>query len=305
MNDNISKLTNGVICLVVVVLLIAVTIIPVIEDAQKDQYSTDNNTNEKFVISNDSVTASNPLTLAMDGEYISINGVTDTQAYVSNEEKIWALNTGIRVMKNGTEPDIYYNFQTTVWSDQTTSNTYSAYKLVYDGSTLTGYSNVDAVLFTVDSDFLIYPYSKGTYGEFDMRTATVRNGTHINKDATVYVGSAGNNYGFMKGNYTDGFTTVGYSGSSTLDTRTLSYSPVLSDDGLTWRFSNTPSMTLSDSAGVLDPSSTNWILIYAPIEYSYISGNDSMIISLLGVIPLVMFIIPVMLAVNMITPRRD
>ena len=298
---------NGILTLVVtvlaVVLISSACIIPVVQSTQSAQYSPDNNSNELFVIADGAEsTPTNPtvLELTEDG-YLVINGVTDTQAYASNIEKIWANNVGIRVnlMSSG------YAFQSTLWTDATTSSAISPVKLFYDGSTLTGYDATDTVVMSVDSDFFIYPSSKGTYGQFDLRSADVRSSLHINKDATVFAGSNGNNYGFMKGTYADGFQMVGYSGNSTLDTRTLTYTSVLSDDGLTWQFVSKPAMVLSDSAGVAESSTSDWINIYAPIEYKYLSDNDSVIIAMLGIIPVLILLVPIMLVVRSFGVGRD
>ena len=47
-----------------------------------------------------------------------------------------------------------------------------------------------------------------------------------------------------------------------------------------------------------------WNCVVAPLEYKYISESDNMVIQLLGVIPLMLLIIPVMAAVSLFS-RRD
>ena len=298
----IKKVIDVALTSIICVMVVITIAVPILSDVTTNVYSTDNNSNELYVIAESTkATPTNPieLELTQDG-FIIINGVTDTQAFTNYSDKIWAKNVGIQVGVNSGA----YKFLYAYWTNATTVSTNLATKLVYNGSSLAVYDGT-TLKFETDSDYFIYPYSKGTYGQFDQRTASLRADLHINKEAVVYVGTNGNGYGFMKGTYADGFQQIGYSGSATLDTRTLTYTSKLSEDGLTWQFDSKPIMVLSDSAEVEESTTSDWINIYAPIEYSYISNNDSMIISLLGVIPLVMFVIPVMLAVNMITTRRD
>ena len=80
---------------------------------------------------------------------------------------------------------------------------------------------------------------------------------------------------------------------------------MLSDDGLTWQFVSKPAMVLSDSAGVAESSTSDWINIYAPIEYKYLSDNDSVIIAMLGIIPVLILLVPIMLVVRSFGVGRD
>ena len=297
-----TKFTMGIVGLVVIILMVTGAVIPAVENAQKDQYSTDNNSNELYVIAESTeATPTNPieLELTVDG-FIIINGVTDTQAFTNYSDKIWAENVGIQVGLNSGA----YKFLYAYWTDATTVSTNLATKLVYNGSSLAVYDGT-TLKFEVDSDYFIYPYSKGTYGQFDQRTASLRADLHINKESVVYVGTNGNGYGFMKGTYADGFQQVGYSGSATLDTRTLTYTSKLSEDGLTWQFDSKPIMVLSDSAEVEESTTSDWINIYAPIEYKYISDNDASIISLVGIIPLMLIIVAVLYAVRLMGASRN
>lgn len=297
-----TKFTMGIVGLVVIILMVTGAVIPAVEDAQKDQYSTDNNTNERYLIVTDTVaTETNPLILELSADnHFIINGVEDTQAYQANYDKMWGLNISIRVH------DSNY-FQAYVWTDATTGGTKSCHKLVYDGSVLTGYDTVDSVdteKFTVNTDFFIYPYSKGTYGQFSITNSTASN-LHINKDANVFVGAVGNTYEFLKGTYADGFETVGYVGNASYDASTLSYTAVLSEDSLTWSFGGAPSIVLTDSTEVSEPLSNAWVSVYAPIEYKYISDSDSSIITLVGIIPLLLIIVAVLYAVRLMGASRN
>lgn len=297
-----QKLVMGIVGLAVIIMVTVAVVFPAVENAQKDQYSTENNPEGIYsmALSSGTVTVSVNTT----NGHMIINGVEDTQEVSvsgSTPEKLWLKNVGIN-LKLSTDT---YLFAIRYWSDATTTSTYDADTIVYSNGSATLLRN-DAEVLTVESDFFMYPDSKGTYGMYDLRTDPPRSDVYINMDSTVYVGaSAGLQYGLMKGNYDDGFSVVGYSGDASRDTVSLTYTTTESDDGLTWQFASAPTLVRSDSGGVESDTTSGWVYAYVPLEYKYISDSDASILSLLGIIPLLLIIVAVLYAVRLMGTSRN
>lgn len=67
----------------------------------------------------------------------------------------------------------------------------------------------------------------------------------------------------------------------------------------TWKLSKTAVVATPESGSALD------LFFIAPITYHVISENDSMMISLLQIVPLLLLIVPVMMAVRMYSSRGE
>lgn len=296
--NKLSTVAYGVITLVVIVILIFTIAIPVIEDAQKEQTSVANNTNAIYAaaIDNENVT----LYINNQTGHWVINGVEDTQDFLANADKAWGENICIFIQPSSD----YYVLRATYYDTQW-HVTAGMKQLTFDGEKITITLSNDSTV-DIPSNFLLYPDSKGTYAVYKGSTSIL--GAHINNDATAYIGMTGTSYAFLSGDKTNGYTQIGGVRTTTDGYDTVSSTPtyVESDDGLSYKYEVAPTIVLSDSTETLDDVTSDSVEYYVPLKYTYISSSDSMIIALLGVIPLILAIVPVMLAVQLMTGgRRD
>lgn len=309
--ENISKVTYGVVSLVVIVLLIATIAIPVIENSQSMIRTSDNNTTMRFsaVDTADNVN----LEIVYDSD-------EDNPVFVG-DYNIPLASSGVTYLVALSESFVIYKF-----------TTHSNLVVIHDGiqNPIVSASISDGILsfadkntsteYTVEvSGNLLYAAEKGSYGEF------FGSSINLNKGDVVYAvhnsSSALNKVG-GEGTLTIGSllkTTVG-------DSTTLAYTPLVYNYGtldstkLT-SYGGTQTLTYDSDKDLYNLSNTTISLsatydsenyarnistsIFAPIEYTYVSVNDSAIVQLLSIIPLIMCIVPIMVVVGFISSRRD
>lgn len=302
--EKISNAVYGVVCLVVIVILIATVGIPVIEDAQKEQISVEQNTTEKFAVSSGEISE---VTISITEGSLTVNDYVIT-------------TTGSRMVAFADDFFIYSNSATSSLGlaiDGTSTIVSGLTEIVINDANKTiSYSSSTANY----TGTLYYASEKGDYGSF-----AYSNPVYFNDDSilffSVFDGPFVNNElspntirgsVFFKGTYDDLQKMVAIKTLNNVSTAPNAAAVTLSDitevDSIC-KSTNAQTlfdMTITDDTGTYSYSrpSGNWYQMIAPIEYQYISDNDSMIVSLLSVIPLVLLIIPVMIAVNMMI-RRD
>ena len=294
----LTKIVYGLVSLVVAVLIIATVAIPVVNDAQNSQVTEYNNSVSKFVVTE----SSDDVTLELDDTtgLISIDGVVDNQAPINTGiEKIWFMNGAFRLLYY----DEGYHWVAVEASENGLVDHSSLMnKIVYEDGVISAYKFTDDTLsFSAESDFLLYPCSTGTYGLYVTNEST---NYLINNSSEIWIGSQATNYALFHGTK-DNISQVGLVARSTYDSVTLDLIVEESDNGLTWKPSVNSSMTFSDSTNTNSDLTDKWLQIIVPISYLGISEDNSIARTLLGIIPLILILIPVLCAARMVTGGRD
>lgn len=284
-------MTQKIIAIAVTIIIISTVAIPVIDDLQESQKSAANNTSELF---NAVIGSGEDITITTSDGAASINGYaapSGVDVFVSASLVVF-YNNGLKVV------DMVNNFVgavsgSIVISDRTFN--YTTAGSVEKSGTITG--------------TYLYLAENGTYGQFKPQ-----DGARFNNNSQMYgvvltAPIAAVNYtavtAFVSGSVRGGFVVnEGYdlvNGSLVDVTSTLTPKLTYTEtDGYN---------VLSAASVVADVSGSSGyagiLHIYAPIQYHYISDEDSSLFNLIGVIPIILILVPLMLAVRMIALKRN
>lgn len=305
MEDKISNLTYGVICILVMVVLVATVAIPVIEDAKEAQITVAQNSTEHFSLASTDVET---ITISFTSSSISVNDYI-IDATTVNGARMIAFSDDVVIFNNSSSPtngvlingsisSAATNLTEIVIDTTTNSITYSDTTINYTGELYYASESGDYGAFKYNSD--IFRFNKDTV-MFACSYQTGLNNAELSPSTVLLTG-------LFKGTY-DNFEPV-FSYSTTADTVYTSLSAILEnvekvdDICLTSKTNTDIKITGVTSVGEYTRSIGGNSYIVVPLEYTYYSDNNSMIIALLSVLPLILLIVPVMCAVGLIT-RRD
>ena len=306
--ESISKITYSVVALVVIVLIVATTVIPVIADVQEQQYTGKNNTAISYSILDANDTGSyvyevkngklflngeelKDVALPATGRLFGIFVTDSSQGQLMNTGQINVTVIDATKTAGSTElPPIIPDEDKLIFNNGTIS--------VYDGSagTTANYGTYTKAMI---------PNGKGPYA-----LASTSNVKYISNESEYFIritaATINADYtfatGFVKATPKDGITgsIINYVADGeqhSLTNLTGTVSGLSVNDAVSYSYT-TLTTTINEITATQD-------YVFIPIKYNYISDDDSMIRALLGVIPLMLLVVPVMLAANMITTRRD
>lgn len=284
-----------IITATVAVILICLVAIPLIQTSSEGIYSTENNTTERFMMASDS---SEVVTLGFStSNGYSVNGVTVPQPSVStwNVKAFWP---GGFAKYNGT------GFMEINGNGETTR--FNITKIVYDpaASTLTYTTSTEDVVVN-DVPYMYYMADNGDYGLF-----VSNNPVSINKDTDYFIFVENTNLNGV-GGFRSGYV---YNNDSLVETiidpklavtdrnfqdTTITFNLNIEDvDRYHFTINGVTDLTVGSSV-ISTP-----ITIVAPIEYKYTTDNESIIISLLDLIP-ILLIAAVLIGIGYSLMRRD
>lgn len=286
-------LVYSVVAIAIIVLIVSTVAVPVIEDSTSEYRTTGQNADMFYKMAANTDVVNITLaddTLTVNGYVLpAITANTDTIVVFADDFRISAFyNDGVQVhistpnIAGRTTGNIAINSNTVTW---------------------TAYDTSDSLSYQYTSSTLLYASSTGDYGAFSYGHTA-----NLNTDSKIYAMVSV----VMDGTYISGLLSgtiynlvpsflVGASSVS------LDFSNAVADSGKDYLiYTNGYNSTIS---AVIDGQTKTVtqisIPILAPIEYTYISDSDSSIISLLNVVPILLFLVPVMFAVRMIQTRRN
>lgn len=298
--EKISNLFNGVTSILIVVLIITATVIPIVQISQEDIKSTAQNATVYYSMID--IGEDVELTLSVgdskiliNGEDVSVGLTRSMPLFMAGDLAIFANGTTGFWVVGGTTQYYAPSADITV----TTTAATSSYVVTWTGLE----SDIEGTYSKA-----MYLSKNGTYGAFTTSTTSV----YLNHDATAY---------YCKGGYTAGpsqwFTLVSYNktdGFNYLIAKTSSNS---------YSMSNTCSVSTIEEAEYADlvsftsvvkaikiadetetPLSASGVII-APIDYTVVTDSDSVMRTMLGIIPIMMLLLPIFIVVRLISNRSD
>lgn len=300
---NIDKSVFGVLSILVAVIVVATVAIPVIEDSSKEIKTTQNNVSERYMMSESTVgeitieATETAGTFIINGESKTINAgdYSDFWCVLTNNLFVRLYSTSSWVTFDGL-PVSFTNLGTT-----------GKVVINSEGWTVTVPSGSGAGTYTGTYDWICYPNEKGNYGLYRYSV----NGAYVDNDATVFAIKE-------SPNASEGVMTIPsviWSGSIDGGDNTK----------IAWDRTNNQTLDVSSSTNVYikysekgeistkmssvtveygDNSATISTVII-PIEYHVITENDSAMISILQIVPLLLLIVPVMMAIRMYSSRGE
>lgn len=287
---NIDKSVFGVLSILVAVIVVATVAIPVIEDSSKDIHSTVQNTTQKYyATSSGDLSEDLTITLESTNSY-TINGESydlniNSIVMITDTGDMWVIygNNYNLYQKNSSyiQRSLGIGGSTTFYTDGTYKATTSA-GVEYTGT----FGNV------------IYPSNDGDLGYFLNSTAYADDASDI-----IFFSISGSNGAMFAIEY----KATGEEVEKIVSPFASGAEVTLSDAAISY---NSTDETIADNAingltyKVGDTSYTVSSFI-APLEYKTITENDSAMISILQIVPLLLLIVPVMMAVRMYSSRGE
>lgn len=300
-NASATTLTQKVIAIAVMIVVISTVALPVIGDMQDGETKTGSNTPiYRLDLLNDSAahTLSFADSTATYGDYvISFTGVTSGTllAFSDTFMAFYRSSSGdMRIYVNdgsapyGAMSSITFENGIATWT--ASGNTYTkAYSWLYvpnQNGSLGAFNTGDTIKFNASSELWAFQYNLDVKNQ-DLEPATIRYVTALNH-----------------GTYNNMQSVIAYTANeSVTSTDSVVSLNAISDDGyLTYIVgSSTADYTVENNLGVYTASLK--FFVTAPVEYTYTTGNDWA--NLIGVLPILLILVPVMMAVRMIATRRN
>lgn len=287
---------NGILTLVVtvlaVVLISTACIIPIVENAQSEIRTNVNNSDFTFAMANGAVEIVTVPAIAVNGY-----AITDSRVVIAvgDDFTIYRYTAGVNLKLADSE---------TVIKSASIAN-----------GTISYVASDDTTGTHTFTGMVYYASEKGDYALYNDVA------TNIPKGSTVY--------GFIDRDFTDGTNTIRFQASfvGTLEdgfsvyAKSVSTNPIkyldegsvsiVYEENETYNsISATPPIVTLTDGGTTYTSASNAAGVVkfqymAPLSYQIITDNDSSIISLLGIIPMLLFVIPIMLVVRGFGVGRD
>lgn len=287
---NIDKSVFGVLSILVAVIIVATVAIPVIEDSSKDIHSTVQNTTQKYYATSSS-DLSEDLTITLESaSNYKINGESydlslNNIVIITDTGDMWVIyaNNYNLYQKSGNyaQRSLGIGGFTTFYTDGTYKATTSA-GVEYTGT----FGNV------------VYPSNDGDLGYFINSTAYANDASDV-----IFFSISGSNGAMFAIEY----KATGEEVEKIVSPFASGAGVTLTDAAISY---NSSDETIADNAingltyKVGDTSYTLRSFI-APLEYKTITENDSAMISILQIVPLLLLIVPVMMAVRMYSSRGE
>lgn len=295
---------NGILTLVVTVLVVVListaAIIPIVQAAQEEQTTVVQNTGAYYVASPGIPSTGLEFVINVSGDKVVVNDYEfDLSGYGFLRTPIIVSDSFIVTATAGGTPSVgYLNFESIALNLNTLPISIS---IASDGTyTVTSGDSSDSGTCTK----IVYASDKGTLGYFPNSGSV-----WIDHDKPYYI--VGNMWGnsivknvsaFIEMN--DGTPTV-LALASALEMTLSSVTVSTVEEGELADKYTSPSVVI----GYVDNDTPATITMsggfLAPIDYTTISENDSMIIAMLGIIPVLLLVVPIMIVVRAFGMGRD
>lgn len=298
---NAMTLSQKVIAIAVTIIIISIVAIPVIQDVQEGNAVAENNTGESVRLASSNVTVS-----FSDGVHY-LNNVALPSDLAVNTAVAYSDNLAIVINASGF---VIYDYS--IPGNWTTTNA-----TISNGI----YSSVDtsAVEHTGAVDGVLYGYSvTGNIGNFKQLSFNVDKDKEISGyiRATVWdpqqtiLSIRGYFHGTVNDLHFEYAVDYTHSPRVNLDISKIAISLIdyeLSEDGLSYIVNPGVSVTYTDPDGVVWAGSTGVTAIeyqlFAPIQYHILDSDG--VNPLINVIPVILILVPLMMAVRMMALRRN
>lgn len=290
----LNKIPALVVGLVVAILIVTVVAIPIIDDASSSIKSTENNTNYRFVSTSD-ITDTVTVMTKSDNSGWTVNGTEFTASGLN------IISDGLIINATGAGDANISVFK----GDSANTLLYSSIKsIVFENGTWTITKTSDATV-TGPYSFVIYPSNDGSIGYFwgNKHNVSVNDTYFVKTSSTFYTGDDNSTYSAnmilkMVGNsptFVSGF--ISYKDSSGTTTNTPMTSSMiksvtgatLSEDRKSYSMTNV-TIELSYTIGSVTTHTITSNTMFSPISYDYISENDSSIIKIIDIIPILLIV---------------
>lgn len=284
----LSKVPTLVVGLIVAILIVTVVAIPIIEDSNHYVRSYENNSTQRFLVSD--INSTIDIKPNESGIY-TVNGLVIPQAY---------MNIFV-----ATDDMICFYGNSTITAQNImvmcTDGLYNAHHLNISDGTWSAYSSSNEVVISKPVVGKIYCLSEsGDYGYFNPNSSNplfVNNDSNlmaityslemVSGDETLKIQL------YCRGTFNNLEVAAGFNvtSSSALDPSLITLSPINSEvqENDSVKISNATTTATLNLNGKTYTGQRNMAL-FAPIEYKAISTNDSAVISIINIIPILLIV---------------
>lgn len=299
---NINKSVFGVLSILVAVIVVATVAIPVIEDSSKEIRTSQNNVAEKYMMTESTTGEFTIEATETTGTYI-INGESKTFNTDDYSNFYCVLTNNLFVRLNSTSSYLYFE-----GLQYSVANLGTAGKVTINSDGWTVYIPQGSAAGTYNGtyDWICYPNEKGNYGLYRF-TGNV----YVDNDAMVFAISENNliTDGTLKNPSVIWSGSINGGDNTKYAWNTTTSPPTDVTDATEIYIEYTEKGELSTKLNrVVNKYGDNSVGIATtiiPIEYHVITENDSAMISILQIVPLLLLIVPVMMAVRMYSSKGE
>lgn len=298
---NIDKSVFGVLSILVAVIIVATVAIPIVEDSSKEIRTSQNNVAEKYMMAESTTGEITIEATATTGTFL-INGESKTFSEGDYSDFYCVLTNNLIVILNSTTSYVYFEGLSAGSMDLRTTG-----KVTINNDGWTVFSGITSNTYTGTYEWVCYPNDNGNYGLYRFT-----GNTYVDNDAMVFA---------LK-------EVVSSSTEGTMTNPAVIWSGSINGGDNTkyaWNSKTSPPTDVTDAtetyikytekgeistkiSGVVckyGDNTTGIATVIIPIEYHVITENDSAMISILQIVPLLLLIVPVMMAVRMYSSRGE
>lgn len=299
-------LVYSVVAIAIIVLIVSTVAVPVIEDSSETIRTVDQNTAQRYSIvsSTAALTVDSSSNVVQIGDYtmptgtgVGIVAITDSfilRHYDVGHPELMYVDDGVNDLFSQSTSFVVFDGTKMTYTSSGVERTCN-YSWLLIASDSGDYGFFSGVAFNFNKDSVIYTVYWNNVTNSDLSPTSAR-------CMAVLAGKMGE---FKSVFCTTDTVDVTFAGNNAGSVNITSFSE--GDGYYTMPISPRATLTVQSSSPAGDYSIVNssWTVFIAPIEYTYISDNDYAAINLLDVLPILLFLVPVMFAVRMIQTRRN
>lgn len=286
-------MTQKIVAIAVAIIIISTVAAPVIQDLQDGESTILSNTGSRFSL----VEADEKITVSTIDSFACINGVSIRSLFPDAATTVLTILSDVVVANIYYTNDTYSNCYITspeLFPEATNfSQTLSTGTLVFDNGVVT-FTDAEENSTSAAYDYVFIPDTDGDYGSWLYSGST-------GFDQPIYVDSGKKIYAYYR------TTGNALSASGTLDDMNVNLmvrsGAIDEETTMTLDYQNLSNGTNLLESMSFDPSFSGSVSVLAPLKYTVTEDVEQA--SLFGVILLLLFLVPVMMAVRMIALRRN
>lgn len=282
-------LVYSVVAIAIIVLIVSTVAVPVIEDAQNNVAVEKQMSGQLY----SAVGTKETITLGYSGSFPTFNGIEMPNLYPDQTRYMILTDTAIAVCE-------YTQQAWTPWYVKTNNLLTNTpiddvgYSVLFENGTLT----VTAASTSLTTySWLMVPDKNGDYGVWNYTERP----WFVDDDSIIYLGLNLNAITYVASGTLDALTVNLFIENGVLGNDvTVNVTSAPTADGQ----SNVLSGLSLDNAGTT-VELRNFAKIFVPLKYHVIDDSGEALYNLIGILPILLFLVPVMFAVRMIQTRRN
>ena len=285
--------TQKIIAIAVTIIIISTVAAPVIQDIETGYTAEEMNTGSRFSLAS----TSEVITINKIDGFACINGVSIRSIFPDVASTVLAIVSDSMVanlyFQSGTYANLYVTSPDLFPDASNYTKEIAGGTIVFDSGTVTYTSEDEETVTSTTYEYVFVPDQDGNYGSWSSSGGTFTDPIYVDSGKSVYLYYRTTNNILSASGTLDSISSNFFVNSGSLDT----------DTEITMNYEHLANGSNRLDSVSFSPSFLGSVSILAPLKYTTVTNIEDS--GLFGVIMILLFLVPLMMAVRMITLRRN